>query len=316
MSRIISNENFEQRVVFRLARWLPLILGALATLALIVLVIALAYAYSPNFGPREPDAIPYPIPAQLSAEDVKAGVKATNPEEMVEIPLPGEEKQDGSEKPKSADPRLEEIASEFSKLIKLLSSHDVPFGDIKRTECAQYIWGNCYRERDVVVRRGVSDDLFEILHIYDEAGEAEKGIVKIPETGLTLTVLINNGLDHKITVLAELNGLLQGVSAKESEKFVRNWIAVRLDRENEQRANHQKKVDEQYAKYSEERSEYEGAVSRKQSMRSTVMLGIVSALGLLVFCGLILAVLAIERHTRALKAVADKLTERPTISPS
>lgn len=316
MSRVISNENFEQRIVFKLARWLPQILGALATLALIIFAIALVYAYSPNFEPKEPEAIPYPSPVQLSVEDVKAGVKATKPEEMVDAPLPSEDESSGSEIQKAADPRLEKIAGELSVLIEQLLSRDVPFSDVKRTECAQYFWENCYRVHEVVVREGVADDLFEMLKIYDEAGEAERGSVEIPGSGLTLTVPLNGGLDHKITVLSELNKLLKPVSANESEKFVRNWISVRMERENEQKANYQKKLDEQYEKYSEESHAYADAVSRKQGMRSTVMLGIVSALGLLVVCGLILAVLAIERHTRALKDVAEKLSERSTANPT
>ena len=64
------NERFERNVIFKLARWLPLGLGGLATIGLVLTLIALLYAISPNFKPKEPAPIPTPSPVKLTQADV------------------------------------------------------------------------------------------------------------------------------------------------------------------------------------------------------------------------------------------------------
>ena len=73
---------------------------------------------------------------------------------------------------------------------------------------------------------------------------------------------------------------------------------------------HQQKVEDQNAKYQEAVSEHDKSVSQKQALRYTAIIGVCMALGILVFSGLVLAVIAIERHSRAMNALLSRIDEK------
>lgn len=62
--------------MFRLARWLPLGLGLLASIALVIAVVVAAHAFLPIVAPTGPAPLETPKPVALSAKDIQQPIAA------------------------------------------------------------------------------------------------------------------------------------------------------------------------------------------------------------------------------------------------
>lgn len=298
-------ERFEQRVIFRLARWLPLLLGGLATVALIGAVVALLYAVTPTREPAEPKPVTPPEPVQLKLSEVQQHLDTPaqpNPTDDAEPgSLPNEDQPSVSGQSRSA--ALQEFLKTVDALQAQLQRHGLSLVNLTETRCDSYYDdGSCAHTTEVVVTEA-QQDLFQLLSLYDVDSE-NKPQRQDTAGGLSLTVADDDSLPTKTRVMKELIDILaQAKSAAQAQRLLDGWVALRREREHAQRQAFVQQQEAQQAAYAEALQKQHDTQTKKAELRTQSMMAIAGGLSLLVFCGLVLAVMALERHSRAMQAL-------------
>lgn len=303
------NERFEKKVVFRLARWLPLGLGLLASVALVIAVLVLVYAFSPSFAPTEPGPLETPKAVTISTEDIQQAIAAPATQESpeTESSATGPAPEPASTEKSGPDARALAIGAELGKLYALVQKGGLSFLDETRTQCTDFSYGRCWSQREVKVREGVGVRTLEVLALYTDEGEHELEKVDIAGSDLNIKVALDSQVETRLGVLKELNALLAVAPAGKMGQWFDTWVKLRQTREQAQRKEvaeaHEKAVEE----FQSAQTEHETTVAKKGAMRWSSLMALGLALGIFVFCGMVLAVLAIERHSRALRDLAEHL---------
>lgn len=311
------NERFEKKVVFRLARWLPLGLGLLASIALVIAVLVAAYAFLPTFAPAEPGPLEMPKPVSLSTEDIKQAIASPAAKEAPaaeEAAAPAAEEKPAAKS--GPDPRAVALGAELGKFHALAQKGGLSFLDVTQTQCVDFSYGQCWSQREVKVREGVGNRVLEVLALYQDEGEHEVEKVSVGNSGLTINVTLDSQVETRTTVLKELNAILAAAPAGKMGQWFDTWMELRQSREQAQRKTaaeaHEKAVEE----FQVASQEHEATVEKKSAMRWSSLSALGMALGIFVFCGMVLAVLAIERHSRALRELAELLKGQAPAAPA
>lgn len=302
------NERFEKKVVFRLARWLPLGLGVLASVALVIALLVLVYAFSPSFAPKEPAPLETPKPVTITAADIQQAIAAPAtpaPEapaaEAAEAPAPAA--------PSAPDPRAVALGNELGKLHALGRKAGLPFLDVTETRCTNFSYGQCWSQREVKVRDGIGNRVLEAIALYEDEGEHEKVKVAVTGTDLTINVTLDSQVETRTAVLQELNALLAAAPAGKVSQWFDTWMELRETREQAQRRAVAEAHEQAVEAFQVAQDEHEATVASKGVLRMSSLSALGLALGIFVFCGMVLAVLAIERHSRALRELAEHLRQ-------
>lgn len=311
------NERFEKKVVFRLARWLPLGLGLLASIALVIALVVAAYAFLPTFAPAEPGPLETPKPVTLSAEDIKQAIASPAAKEApaadATAAAPAAEEKPAAKT--GPDARAVALGAELGKFHALTQKGGLSFLDVTETQCIDFSFGQCWNQREVKVREGVGNRVLEVLALYTDEGEHEVETVSVGNSDLTVKVALDGQLEARTNVLKELNAILAAAPAGKMGQWFDTWMELRQTREQAQRKTaaeaHEKAVEE----FQVASEEHEATVAKKSAMRWSSLSALGMALGIFVFCGMVLAVLAIERHSRALRELAEQLKGKAPVAP-
>lgn len=303
------NERFERQVIFRLARWLPLGIGGLATLALLVGACVLAYSFLPTLEPSEPKPIEAPAPVKLTLADVQLAMKnpasATSDSQAEE----GDNAENADTPTPAAAPYTP--SAEMTAFVKAmqglrdqLQRKGIDYLDVTEDRCQ---WtnsydGSCGEYRKEIVTHGVGDELLNFFGRYEQEPIATAQRVSFPDNSIELSASENPGLPAMTKVVTELSDIMAQSKQSNARQMLETWLNLRQQQEASQQQAHEQKVDEQQQKYNVALSKAQETRTHKQQLKSNSLMALAAALASLVFCGLVLAVIALERHTRALQA--------------
>jgi len=202
--------------------------------------------------------------------------------------------------PQPASAAAQAVAVELASIRKRASELQLPWVNRIDKVCAfrgPYT-GQCFRYETVVAARGISETINEALKPYD--GEASRSeTVTIDEAEYSV-----NGSNEqmKFSVLRELEQILASATPTDARLLLVGWAALREKKQAAiEETNNQS--------YRQAMRTYQEAVSRKELARRSSLLSLAFAIGSILLVGLLLAILAIERHTRALTSLAAGTTD-------
>lgn len=300
------NERFERQVVFRAARWLPLGMGAAAILGLIISLAMLAYSFRPIAEVQKPKPIPVPEAVTLSFDQLKNSVKLESVKKTRQdaISETGDQlAQNRSAAEIAIVEKAKTYAAELGRLRAELMKRDVSLTDVTGQKCAFEYDHHCYRYEETVIKKGIGSQILAVIALYDNESKAKFEKVEIPGSDLSVNVRLDEGLEIKTAVLKELNKLIAQVPVQETSAYVEAWTKLRIQKERERRAQHQQNIEEQNRQYSDAMQQYEETELKNKTLRSAMLTALLGALSVLVFSGVALAIIAIERHARAIQAL-------------
>ena len=314
------SDAFEHRVIFRLARLLPLGIGGLATLALVVCLLVLVYALLPSIEPKQPDEIPAPTPTSVSSAEIQQYLQqAATPAETTEPPATDSTRSETAAA--EVNPQTPEgitLAAAIGELNQLLIKAGLSFVDVTEQRCMNYYYEQCYDWREVTLKEGVSERYFQVLSMYGKNDGAERVEYSVPQATFTVYLVVDAGIQAQIDATNELNSILRELKPAQVLEYYNAWVELRTNKESEQWQAYEAKVSEQDQQYSEKVESHQETVTTKQMLKGSSGMGLLIALGLLVLAGLVLAVIAIERHSRAMNQLLigiRDLSPPPTPDP-
>jgi Skp family chaperone for outer membrane proteins len=307
-------EQFEQAIVFRSARILPLVLAVITTLALVVAIVALLYSVIPSLKPSEPK--PTPEPAQVSVNNSEITDYLNRMNQAAPGPAAGTT-QTANTNPSPSAPaarvvsaEAQALANEMDAVRKQAVALNLPWANEYQTVCQSVFFGNCYGARTVLASRGVSGYIERAFsHHNEESSTSEE--VQIGDQSYRVNP---SHSDVKMAILKELEGVLATAHPDDAMKLLNAWGKLREDMEKERDAAIKSDAEQKAEEYAKAQAEYEKTIATKQAVRRTSLITAGMALGWFVLLGLILAVLAIERHTRLLEAQLEAAKLAPGAS--
>ena len=280
----IKFQRFECEVILPSARVLPLVFSAVAILMLITAALGLVYSFIPASEPPPPAQIePISVTPSEINEFLKRGMSTK----------PGEQR--SAKAQPAPNPAAVALATELQALRMRTSALMLPWTDQQETRCRERVYGVCLGEHRVLVSRGVEGYVWQAFQPYDDNSQ-EPEIVSI--SGTVYSVNISQE-PAKVAIVKELEAVLAKASPTDAAQLVTGWAALRQEREDKRAKALNAIQQDQAAK----QREYEAAVANRQQIRTWSLWSALLALGVLVSLGLILAVLAIERHTRMLEQI-------------
>jgi hypothetical protein len=301
MSKI---EQYERLIVFTTARVLPLLLSVVATLILAVSAVAILYSIVPSWKPSKPDPVPEPQQISVSNSEItdylNRSTQTNQPVTKANPPnQPGNVTQNSNAPAVPIiSPEAKSIASEIDAIRIQSAALKLPWANEYQTVCQQVYFGMCYGQRTVIASRGV------IGYIDQAFSHHNDGTVSIEtvQVGSESYRINPSHRDVKLAILKELEAVLTSAKPEDARKLLNAWGKIREERERERDKtlrNEQEQSDMDYAKA---QTKYQATVEEKHRVRSISLNAVWLALGGFVLLGLILAVLAVERHTRVLEA--------------
>jgi hypothetical protein len=242
--------------------------------------IGLVYSFVPASKPAPPAKIePISVTPSDIDEFLKRGMSPAEQRSAEAQPAPS--------------PGALALATELHALRAQASALMLTWTDQQETRCRERIYSVCIGEHQVLVSRGVEGYVRQAFLPYDDSSQ-EPEIVST--SGSVYSVNISQQ-QTKVAIVKELEAVLTKASPKDAARLLEGWAALRREREGK-RAEQLSAVHESHA--AQERA-YEVSVANRQQTRTWSLWSALLALGALVLFGLILAVLAIERHTRMLE---------------
>lgn len=297
-------EQFERVIVFRSARFLPLLLSVIATLMLGVAAIALLYSIVPSWKPGKPGSVPEPPQVSVNGADITSYLNRIVPvtpagNQVNTSPQPGNAAQ-RSNFPAApvASTNAVLIANEMDAIRKRAVTLKLPWANEYQTVCQQVIFGNCYDQRTVMATRGVSGYIDQAFSHHNDSYAA---IETVPVGDQSYRVNPSQYL-QKMTILRELESVLASAQPDDARKLIGAWGKIREDRERERERALRIEEEKREMEYAKAQLNYQATVERKHAVRRASFGVVGLALGSFVLLGLILAVLAVERNTRLLEA--------------
>jgi hypothetical protein len=285
-------EKFEQAVVFRFARVMPVGGAAFAFLLGILALGALAYS-----------AIPVKAPDQLALPDDPDPVVLTRADVEAQMASPVPHAAPGHPTARPSEPAVDSaalaVASAVADVRAVVSQRGLSWTTQYRTVCEEQYYGYCIRQGRRVAAAGVGEPVENLLDYYN-LWEGRTTVTP-PGTQLQITVNSSNS-EEKVAVLGELHLLLQEVPSADTRRFVQSWAALRLARESERSANFAADNRRVLQANDSALAAYQQRVTSMRDVRMSAISGLGASLSILMFVGLVLAILAVERNTRALKA--------------
>jgi len=284
------SDAFEHQVIFRLARLLPLGIGGLATLALVVCLLVLVYALLPSIEPKQPDEIPAPAPSSVSSAEIQQYLQqAATAAESTEPPATDSTRSETAAA--EVNPQTPEgiaLATAIGELNQLLIKAGLSFIDVTEQQCAGYTYyDECYSWREVTVKEGVSERYFQVLSMYGENEGGERVEYSVPQADFSVNLVVDAGIQTQIDATNELNSILRELKPAQVLEYYNAWAELRTNKESEQWQAYEAKVSEQDQQYTEKVGNYQETVATKHMLKSGSGMGLLIALGLLVFAGVV-----------------------------
>jgi len=292
-------EQFERGVVFKSARFLPLLLSVVATLMLIVASIALLYSIIPSWKPKEPAPAPEPQQVSVSGGEITDYLnRSAQPASPTAQPNPTSQPGNVAQTPPVASPDAKSIANEIDAIRKQADGLKLSWSNEYQTVCQQVYFGNCYNSRTVMSVRGVSGYIDQAFSHHNDAAVP----IETVQVGDQSYRINPSHRDAKLAILKELEGVLASAHPEDAHKLIGAWGKLREEKEKERDKAIRTEEERRNQEYADAQQKYRSAVDRKHIVRGISINVVALALGAFVLLGLVLAVLAIERHTRLLEA--------------
>jgi hypothetical protein len=301
MSKI---EQFERVVVFKSARFLPLLLSVVATLMLAAAAVALLYSIFPSWKPKKPGPVPEPPQVSVNSAEITSYLsRSTSASSSATQANPPSQPGNGAPSLNApavpnVSPDAKSLAGEIDAIRKQALALKLPWANEYQTVCQQVYFGNCYGQRTVVASRGVSGYIDQALNHHNDASVP----VETVQLGGESYRINPSHYDSKLAILKELEAVLASVQSDDAHKVIAAWAKIREERERVREKTLSKEEERRAEEYSKAEIKYQTTVEKKHVIRGASLYTAGLALGGFVLLGLILAVLAVERHTRLLEA--------------
>jgi hypothetical protein len=271
-------ERFEQGIIFRVARVLPLAMAGIASIMLIGAIIALIYSFTPTTAPPKQ---PAPQTVKVTRDEVDKFV--------AEVRNDVQKKSQGEKRAPSETALA--IATQLDVIRKQAGALGIPWENRIDSVCASRgsYTGTCYRYESVVTAYGVKNHIESALKPYNDMTSA---VETVTIDGNDYEINPSQS-ENKIAVLRELSDLLGSATKEDARLLLLGWSGVRESKQNASQENINKT-------YRDALEAHEAEINRKEWARRASLLGLVAGLVAFMIFGLLLSVLAIERHMRRL----------------
>lgn len=299
-------DRIEEGYIFRITRAVPTGLIALATLALGVAVLAVAFSLIPPRPVREPNPAATSPEVRITLQDVQRHIA---PEEDVEM-APYTGSQGVSTRTVPIDSAWLRLAGRVHAIRRLFPESVYSWDDRYETYCTSVFWGNCYGTAQRQTAWGISGAVMQAVNLYS-SGSSEQWVVA-PGTseGYTLNV---TDVDRKLTALGELEGILKAAPVRQRREILGGWVSLRREREQERLAQIGRENQRVESERAAEFARHQAAVASRRGVRATALMIIAGSITAVWMLGLTLALLAIERNTRpGRKLAAAEPVEAPS----
>lgn len=302
-----SIERFERLFLFRAARILPLGFGALGAVMIVLAALGLAYSVMPAIKGKPPLPNPSPPEVAVTRADVANHLRLAAASRSSAQETPTATPAAGTRAPAPPSSDATAIASKLHALRQLVAQRNLAWANETEAYCESQYFGSCYRWGTRVTRAGAGPIVLEVLARYNAGDRVET----VSPPGVEERYRINStGSATKLRVLDEITTILRQAPGEEIE-MIRGWGALRRDRE-QARSD---AISAEQARVATAAMEIEvrhvAAVAKRAATRWTSTRLLVGALGVLFMTGVALAVLAIERNTRAIQRLATNLSNAP-----
>lgn len=298
-------ERFERTVVFRVARALPLAFAMLATAGVALAVVAAGFSLVPAFRPGDPRPADVPPPVAISAGDVTnylAAIRNAQAAQPATQPVGGAG-QRAPAGPLAPSADAVSVAEHLDAVRSVALTRGLPWEDLRETVC-ESLWGQtCFRYGERVIVRGVGPMVVALLGAYDTADTREVVTVGGGENSYRVN---SSNAGEKVIVLQELASILRDLPQPTSAT-VEAWATLRQEREQERRNAIAAEEARVLSEAAEAELAYQAKLAARSTLRRTAMMAGLAGLVALLTAGLLLAVLAIERNTRAIGQLALEL---------
>lgn len=219
MSKI---EQFERGIVFRSARFLPLLLSVVATLILAVAVVALLYSVIPSWKPNKPVQVSELPQVSVSGSEItdylNRSTQANPPTTKSNPPSQQGNAAQNSNPPAvpTASPDAKSIANEIDAIRKQSLALKLPWANEYQTVCQQVFFGNCYGQKTVTASRGVSGYIDQAFSHHNEANVPVEAV----QVGDESYRVNPSHHEEKIAILRELETVLASAKLEDAHKLI------------------------------------------------------------------------------------------------
>jgi len=289
-------DRFEKDVVLRIARTAPLLLAGLAMAMLVIAAVVLVVSLVPPRRPADPAPAEAPPVVALGVEDVERYLsEIERARESTAKAAPAPRSSIGTWEPSASALAL---ANEIHRTRVALEEKGIAWESRYRTECVERIFGTCINTRRRVVTQGLGDRILAVLSLHDTADTTET--VRIEAEQATYTVNPSN-VETKTALLEELRTLLAAESAREPQTLATAWLELREQYDRERIERIRQEAERVAAEAAAARTRHEEALINRRERLTAALAGLGIGFTALIVLGLGLAVLSIERNTRALR---------------
>jgi len=294
---LLSSDKIERGFIFRFGRSVPLSVACLAGVMLIAATAVAVYSVvPPTERPVRPIADP-PAPVAISAIDLET-VMLAEPAEPLETEV-------AASRPSAPPAEAIALAGLQDSLREILAAGSIPWVNRYESVCTYRgtLTGTCYRWSRRLVSIGAGERVSELLELYD-TGWPQTYEVTLSDRRPARTYLVSSsGVDSKSSAIHEAIALLSDLVPSQRREGFDVWLRLRNDRERARQVAIQSEERRFAAEQRQAQAEAAAALAEKQLVRGVALLVAGAAVGTILLAGLLLALLAIERHTRALQEV-------------
>jgi hypothetical protein len=296
MKRLI--EWFENKVVLAISHWFYLVLAGLMGLGFAGSILLMAYGAIPPIKGPAPKPIQEPPEIKVKHDKIRAELERIKAEEESKKIAQAEKKNLVQEKASeiTVEDKLapsppsdqELIKAKIEQLHKFFPGKGFPWDNQVSSYCVETDWwyGHCIRWKSKVEKYGARHLLNELAEM---AEDTEKALVLMDDIAKLLeSVDTENGYS---ALRLYYNDYQDQKSAR--EKFI--------IQENERFQS----------EYAQRERDYLEAREKKATYRRFALMGMGGAFASFAILGLFLAILAVERNTRALEELIKRLKENP-----
>lgn len=291
-------ERFETAFVLRIARTAPLVLAGVAALTLVVAALVFIVSLVPPREPVEPQASEPPPLAHIAIEDVEQALAPASESRAESEPSASPTE---AERAPTHSAAALALASELHQTRGAMAEAGIAWESEYRTVCTEQFFGTCVSRRRQLAVRGFGQPILELLSLHDTTLGQET--VRVEDGDASYTLNASNAA-VKTQILEEARAIVAAELSAEPEERLGAWLELReaadLARADRIRAERERAQRD----FAAAQALYEEAATARQMRLATSAIAAGVGLGALILLGLCLAVLAIERNTRALHRMA------------
>jgi hypothetical protein len=286
-------DRIEAGYIFRVTRAVPTGLIAVATLALVIALLAVLYSLVPPRPIHEPAPAVIPPEVRLTLDEVRqyiapaaapassgAVVSQTATTATAAAPM---------------DSAWVQLATRVHAIRRLFPEREYPWNDRYESYCTSEFFGTCYSTAQRQVAWGVSSAVMQAVNLYS-SGDQETW-VPVPGTGEGYALNVTEPA-KKLAALAELETMLKATPVSQRRDVVVGWTSLRREREQQRLAQIGSENQRVEAERAAEFARHEAGIVARRGIRGFALMTIGGSIMAVWMLGLTLALLAIERNTR------------------